>query len=165
MKVKMLTLSAMLLLGTYSVTFRPSQTESVPTSVETADTKSYDYSAGWISVKTYGTGPDIILIPGLASSASVWDGTVKRFKETHRIHVVQMSGFANMPAGKIERTKIIDGLAQDIATYIDVKGLDKPIVTGHSMGGFTALHIARDFPESISQAVCGGLFTIFFRYL
>ena len=43
-----------------------------------------------ISVKVEGTGPDVILIPGLASSREVWRATADRLKATHRVHLVQL---------------------------------------------------------------------------
>ena len=40
-----------------------------------------------------GQGPDVILIPGLASSGAVWDATVEQLSPTHRVHVLQVNGF------------------------------------------------------------------------
>ena len=37
-----------------------------------------------------GNGPDVILIPGLASADDVWDATVKQLSATHRVHALQV---------------------------------------------------------------------------
>ena len=52
-----------------------------------------------IAVTVTGEGPDVILIPGLASSGHVWDATVAHISAHHRVHVVQVAGFAGSPAG------------------------------------------------------------------
>ncbi len=44
-----------------------------------------------ISVKVEGTGPDVILIPGLASSREVWAGLASTLRQQHRLHLVQVA--------------------------------------------------------------------------
>ena len=64
---------------------------------------SVNPAAERMTVTVVGQGPDVILIPGLASSGAVWDATVKQLAATHRIHVVQVAGFAGAPvAGNAE---------------------------------------------------------------
>lgn len=45
-----------------------------------------------------GAGAPVILIPGLASSGAVWDGTVQRFCAQRQCHVLTLAGFAGTPA-------------------------------------------------------------------
>ncbi|MDD1963504.1 phage terminase large subunit family protein, partial [Pseudomonas sp. 39004] len=42
-----------------------------------------------ISVTVEGAGPDVILIPGLASSREVWQDLAARLKHSYRLHQVQ----------------------------------------------------------------------------
>ena len=49
-------------------------------------------------VRVVGTGPDVLLIPGLASSGAVWDDTVSQLCTQHRCHVFTLAGFAGVPA-------------------------------------------------------------------
>ena len=114
---------------------------------------SPDYQSGWISVTRQGAGPDVILIPGLASSASVWEATVARFKQTHRLHVVQVAGFGGAPKSTVERTSIIEGLALDVSEYLKAEDIHNSVIVGHSLGGFTALHVARDYPDRLSRVI------------
>ena len=39
-----------------------------------------------------GTGPDVLLIPGLTCSSAVWDATAKRLEVHYRLHLVQIAG-------------------------------------------------------------------------
>ncbi|MEQ1781606.1 MAG: alpha/beta hydrolase [Hyphomonadaceae bacterium] len=98
-----------------------------------------------------GQGPDVILIPGLASSGDVWDATVKQLSPTHRVHVIQVSGFAGAPAGANAEGEVIKPLAAEIAAY--AAKLDHPAIIGHSIGGLMALEIAAAKPDSLSRVM------------
>ena len=50
-----------------------------------------------LSVEVIGQGPDVILIPGFGCSREVWRVTAERLKATHRVHLVQLAGFAGEP--------------------------------------------------------------------
>jgi len=110
------------------------------------------YQQGWLSVRTIGTGPDVILLPGLASPGQVWDGTVEALKDQYRFHIADVAGFAGQPVAS-PRAAIVEGLSDDVADYIAAQNLDHPTVVGHSMGGFTSLHIARDHGETVSSVI------------
>ena len=43
--------------------------------------------------------PDVVMIPGLASSRAVWDGEVKLLGPNYRLHILQVDGFAGAPVG------------------------------------------------------------------
>jgi pimeloyl-ACP methyl ester carboxylesterase len=49
------------------------------------------------TVQIEGDGPDIILIPGLASSRAVWEATVASLAGCYRVHSVQVRGFGDQP--------------------------------------------------------------------
>lgn len=56
-----------------------------------------------------GTGPDLVLVPGLGSSPDVWDGVKDSLAKDYRLHLVHVAGFAGPapdgdPATVIERT-------------------------------------------------------------
>lgn len=104
-----------------------------------------------ISVVTEGRGPDVILIPGLASSREVWSGLVARLKATHRVHVVQVAGFAGMAAGPNGSGKVAAPVAKAIADYIEHHGLKSPAVIGHSLGGEVALMLGARHPSRVGR--------------
>ena len=51
-----------------------------------------------ISVTTQGTGPDVVLVHGLASAARVWTGTTERVPG-FRYHLVQIAGMGGAAPG------------------------------------------------------------------
>ncbi|MBU4433757.1 MAG: alpha/beta hydrolase, partial [Alphaproteobacteria bacterium] len=104
-----------------------------------------------IAVTVTGKGPDVVLIPGLASSGAVWDDTVKQLSGHYRVHVVQVAGFAGAPEGGNAQGPVLDPLVEAVDAYIKSAGLKSPAVIGHSMGGLTGLILARRHPEDLSR--------------
>ncbi len=47
-------------------------------------------AAAPFDVRVTGSGPDVLLIPGLASSGAVWDATVAQLCATHRCHFIML---------------------------------------------------------------------------
>jgi len=87
---------------------------------------------------------DVILIPGLASTALVWEPVAERLSRTHRVHLVSVRGFGELGAGDNGRGLVAGPVAAEVARYIRTRGLRDPAVIGHSMGGQIALRLASD---------------------
>jgi pimeloyl-ACP methyl ester carboxylesterase len=103
-------------------------------------------------VDVTGAGVPIILIPGLASSGSVWDGTVAHYCASgkHQCHVLTLAGFAGQPA---IREPLLPAVEQQLSTYITEQQFNHPIVIGHSLGGFLGMKLAADHPEQVGRLV------------
>ncbi|MBO9544301.1 alpha/beta hydrolase [Caulobacter sp.] len=112
---------------------------------------SHAHAADRMTVTVTGKGPDVVLIPGLASSGAVWDATVKQLATSHRVHVVQVAGFAGAPVAGNAEGEVVDPLVEAVDGYIKANHLKSPAVIGHSMGGFTGLLLARRHPEDIGR--------------
>ena len=126
--------------------FSPAQAETVhgePTRVEAPA-----FASDRLSVEVMGQGPDVILIPGFASSRDVWRPLAERLAATHRVHLVQLAGFAGEPWTHGDGAfvqPVVDELARYAAT------LEKPAVIGHSMGALTGLMLAQQHPEVVGR--------------
>lgn len=108
------------------------------------------FTSDRLSVEVVGEGPDVILIPGLASSREVWRATADRLKAPHRVHLVQLAGFAGEPWSHGDGAFVqpeVDALAR----YIREAGLTRPAVVGHSLGGLSGLLLAQQHPELIGR--------------
>jgi pimeloyl-ACP methyl ester carboxylesterase len=108
-------------------------------------------------VKVSGHGPQgqtMILIPGLSSSGETYDSTVARYKDRYECHVLTLAGFVGVP--RIPATPqngMLDTVRDAVATYIREKKLNKPVIVGHSLGGFLALSIASKYPDLVGPLV------------
>lgn len=105
------------------------------------------------SVSVTGSGPDIILIPGLGCAAAVWDASVQQLRATHRVHAVQVAGFAGLPAGPNATGPILAPLAAELAAYIASETTGPVGIVGHSMGGLTGVTLAARHPERIDRVL------------
>lgn len=99
-----------------------------------------------------GSGPDVILIPGLGSSSATWDATVKQLAPTHRVHVLQVAGFAGLdPGSNAGEEPMLPGLVAEVSAY--AAKLKQPAIIGHSLGGLVALEAAASDGSNISRVL------------
>src|SRR4051794_11291947 len=104
------------------------------------------------SAEGIGSGPDVILIPGLTASTNVWRPAVAAVPG-YRYHLIQVSGFAGAPARGNARGEIVAPLADEIARYIRANHLERPAIVGHSMGGTLALMVAERHPTAVGKVM------------
>jgi N-formylmaleamate deformylase len=104
------------------------------------------------SVEVTGSGPDVILIPGLTASKDVWRGTVAAIPG-YRYHLIQVAGFAGTPPRGNAKGDVVAPLADEIARYIDAAGLKRPALVGHSMGGTLAMMVAARHPDCVGRVM------------
>ena len=103
-----------------------------------------------LSVEVVGSGPDVILIPGLGSSREVWRAEADRLKATHRVHLVQLAGFAGEPWGHGDGA-FVQPEVDELARYIREAGQERPAVIGHSLGGLSGLLLAQQHPGLVGR--------------
>ena len=121
-----------------------------PAQAEPARVQAPAFLSDRLSVEVIGQGADVILIPGFASSREVWRPLARRLSASHRVHLVQLAGFAGEPWAHGDGAfiqPVVDELARYAAT------LDRPAVIGHSMGGLSGLLLAQQHPEAISRVM------------
>ncbi|GGX82621.1 alpha/beta fold hydrolase [Massilia dura] len=102
------------------------------------------------NVEVSGSGPAVILIPGLASSGDVWQGTVEHLCGPRQCHVLTLAGFAGQAAIEGE---LLPQVERQLADYIAANKLGKPVVIGHSLGGFVAMKLAAGHPDKVGKLV------------
>lgn len=103
-----------------------------------------------LSVQVRGQGPDVILIPGLASGREVWDGLAAQLQADHRVHLVQLAGFAGEPWAYGDGP-FLQPAVEALAGYIRQQQLDHPAIIGHSMGGLCGLMLAQAYPDEVGR--------------
>lgn len=100
------------------------------------------FLSGRVAMTRRGAGPDVILIPGLASTPAVWDRLVLRLEGRYRLHLAAVRGFGDLPAADNATGALSAPVAAEIVRYIRSAGLVGPALIGHSLGGQMALRAA-----------------------
>jgi pimeloyl-ACP methyl ester carboxylesterase len=103
-------------------------------------------------VTVEGSGQPIILIPGLSSHGSVWNETVAKYKDNYQTYVVTLPGFAGVKPMDLSSGFLVP-IKEELLNYIEDNNLNKPIVIGHSLGGFMAMLMAIDKPDGFDKIV------------
>ncbi|MFC0632947.1 alpha/beta fold hydrolase [Brevundimonas balnearis] len=111
------------------------------------------FASDRLSVEVLGQGPDVILIPGFASSREVWRAEAERLSAAHRVHLVQLAGFAGEPWAHGQGGPFLAPVVGELERYIRERGLKRPAVIGHSMGGLLSLMLADAAPEAVSRVM------------
>jgi pimeloyl-ACP methyl ester carboxylesterase len=102
------------------------------------------------AVTVIGSGRPMILIPGLSCGGNVWDSIVTHFKDRYQCHVVTLAGFAGQPSiGQPFLVQVRDSLDK----YIRDNKLQKPIIIGHSLGGFLAFWLGIMNPDDVGPII------------
>jgi pimeloyl-ACP methyl ester carboxylesterase len=112
-----------------------------------------EFTSDRITVVTRGEGPDIILVPGLASHRDVWAGVADSLDDRYRLHLVQLNGFAGLPPDANGDGPVSAPVAEEIARYIRETDLAQPAVIGHSMGGSIAMMVAARHPDAVGRVM------------
>jgi non-heme chloroperoxidase len=98
-----------------------------------------------------GTGPSILMIPGLGNTAHAFDDLAPAF--TDRFHVVAMTrrgfGESSHPADGYDIKTLVD----DIRTVIDRLHLGRVILVGHSIAGEEMTRLAGQYPDQVLKLV------------
>ena len=133
----------------------PAQTgapKAPPVAAQAAKAAPKPFAPTRFSVEVVGAGPDVILIPGLTASKEVWRGTVEAVPG-YRYHLVQVAGFSGTAPRGNAQGPVVAPLADEIARYIQARGLQRPAVVGHSMGGTVSMMIAARHPARVGKVM------------
>jgi pimeloyl-ACP methyl ester carboxylesterase len=117
-----------------------------------AAANAQDFTSDRIDVRVEGSGPDVVLIHGLSSHPDVWKSTVAAVPG-YRYHLVHIAGMGGLAPGANAQGPVVAPTAEEIARYIQVAGLQRPAIVGHSMGGEIALMIAARHSASVGKVM------------
>src|SRR5665213_2096633 len=84
------------------------------------------------TVTVTGSGPAVILIPGLMCGGDVWNDTVDHLKGRYTCHVLTLPGFDGVPR---INPPLLSTVRDEIEAYVTDNKLDRPVLVGHSLGG------------------------------
>jgi len=104
------------------------------------------------TVRVVGKGQPMLLIPGLTCPGAVWDETVARYQKQYQCHIVSLAGFGGT-AAPASTSQLLLNVRDQLLAYIKTQKLDKPVVVGHSLGGFMGLWLSTTEPTTLGPLV------------
>jgi pimeloyl-ACP methyl ester carboxylesterase len=103
-----------------------------------------------LHVTEQGAGPPLLLIHGLgAQLRSFAQAMVDELARDFRVIRVDRPGSGYSPPLP-SRSQHLADQADAVAALIDVMGLEKPWLVGHSLGGALSLHVAERYPDKVA---------------
>lgn len=103
------------------------------------------------NVKKQGTGKPMILIPGLFCTGDVWDDAVAHYSNNYECYSLTLPGFGGV--APVRTDSLLVTVAHQIACYIRENKLKKPVIVGHSLGGWLALKLGVLYPDLVGDLV------------
>lgn len=104
-----------------------------------------------IRTEIRGKGQPMILIHGMACSAEVWEEVAAYYENQYELHLVTISGFGN--ERNIEAPHTLQAIRDAIINYTIKNDLYRPILMGHSMGGFLSLWAGIEAPGLFGKII------------
>lgn len=105
------------------------------------------------SAERTGEGRSVYLIPGLSNAGDVWDDLAARLRENgYRTHVLTLAGFGGQPPLPPDQPflpRVREALAAELAAHEE----PRPVVIGHSLGGFMAFWLGATAPEHLAGLI------------
>ncbi len=93
---------------------------------------------------------EMVLVHGLGSNTSVWDGMLPYLRATFKVGVFELAGHGDTPP---IADPTIEKEAQRLEAYIKEQGFAYPTIVGHGMGGMIALQYALDHPTDVHRLI------------
>ncbi|HTE17195.1 MAG TPA: alpha/beta hydrolase, partial [Armatimonadota bacterium] len=103
-----------------------------------------------------GSGPDVLLLPGLGASTHVWYAQMRALSPVLRVTAVDLRGQGQ--SAKPEGPYSIRLLADDVGALMGELDLPPAVVVGSSMACMVAVELAAAYPDRVSALVLAGGF-------
>jgi pimeloyl-ACP methyl ester carboxylesterase len=105
-----------------------------------------------INVVELGEGPPLVFLHGLIGRWTHWVEQLTAFAPSHRVIAVDLPGFGDSPL-PAEGGISVPIYARTLDRLMEALEIDCAAFVGQSMGGFTAIELAINFPERVERLV------------
>ena len=103
-------------------------------------------SAGRLTLSVLEQGPrdgvPVVLLHGLSDSWWSWSEVLPHLPSTWRVLAPSQRGHGDSESPPAGSAYAIEEMARDVLALLDVRGIDRAVVVGHSMGGTVAERVA-----------------------
>ena len=98
-----------------------------------------------------GDGSPVVLLHGLASTCRIWDLTAPILARDFSVIAVDQRGHGD--SGKPEDGYEFTSVGNDVAALLDGRGIERPVLVGHSWGADVALEVSVAQPDLLQGIV------------
>jgi pimeloyl-ACP methyl ester carboxylesterase len=88
--------------------------------------------------------PELLFVHGWCCDLTAFGPQFEHFRSTHAVTSLDLRGCGQSDAP--EDGYAIEDLADDLAQFCEVVGIEKPVVVGHSLGGMIAVDLGARYP-------------------
>ena len=107
-----------------------------------------------MQVEVVGQGRPVLMVPGLNSGIDSWRETCLALQDVPvQCHLVQLPGFAGQPAQADVPADFVAAIERRLGDYIDQHMAARPVLAGHSLGGFFVLKLAASRPQQVGAVI------------
>jgi 4,5:9,10-diseco-3-hydroxy-5,9,17-trioxoandrosta-1(10),2-diene-4-oate hydrolase len=99
---------------------------------------------------TAGSGPPLVLVHGVGTSAGEWSWVLPTLARDHLLYAIDLPGFHGS-AKPPDYSPAFS--ARFVRALLDALRIERPAVIGNSLGGLVALHLALSDPGCLSALV------------
>lgn len=103
-----------------------------------------------LNFQSYGTGFPLIILHGLFGSLDNWQTISTRLGEHFWVFAVDLRNHGRSPHSDEFNYEV---MAEDLGEFMQVHGLARAHLLGHSMGGKTAMEFALRHPEMVEKLI------------
>jgi pimeloyl-ACP methyl ester carboxylesterase len=108
----------------------------------------FAFNGGKIYYNDIGEGSPVVLLHGYLESSDIWYDFAKKLSGKYRVISVDLPGHGM--SGSYGSTHTMEFMANIVKELLDMLGIKKVFLTGHSLGGYVTLAFLELFPEILS---------------
>jgi len=98
-----------------------------------------------------GEGDALLFLAGMGCNAHIFDGFAPRF--TDKFHVIALTRRGHGESDHPETGYDVDTLTEDVRHFMDMLGIEKIILAGHSMASIELSHFSALYPERVLKLI------------
>ncbi len=106
-----------------------------------------EFNNQFINFETKGNGFPLVFLHGFCEDLSLWEAFVEPFSHQYQIISIDLMGFGQ---SDVPKEATIGYLAKAVKAVLETLNVQKCLMVGHSMGGYTTLAFAELFPGLLS---------------
>jgi pimeloyl-ACP methyl ester carboxylesterase len=104
-----------------------------------------------------GTGSPVVFVHEFAGDYRTWEPQLRYFTRSHRCITFSQRGYPPSDVPQDPARYSQDIARDDVLAILDGLGIEKAHIVGHSMGGYTALHLGIHAPQRCISVVAAGV--------